>query len=73
MTGSVTLRRSIYSKIELGLERVGEVWSRLQCAGSFSRYDCGPMVKAQLLRFAGLIADHAGLSATDIPLHISNT
>ncbi len=51
------------SKIELGLERVGEVWSRLQCTGSFRVVTiAGTNGKGSTVEVAGLIADHAGLS-----------
>ncbi|MEC9077266.1 MAG: Mur ligase family protein [Pseudomonadota bacterium] len=51
------------SKIELGLERVGEVWSRLQCTGSSRVVTiAGTNGKGSTVEVAGLIADHAGLS-----------
>ena len=51
------------SQIELGLERVGEVWSRLRCTG-LSRVVtiAGTNGKGSTVEVAGLIADHAGLS-----------
>ncbi len=51
------------SQIELGLERVGEVWSRLRRTGSSRVVTiAGTNGKGSTVEVAGLIADHAGLS-----------
>ena len=51
------------SHIELGLERVGAVWSRLKCSGpSQVMTVAGTNGKGSTVEIAGVIADHAGLS-----------
>ncbi|NCW74134.1 MAG: hypothetical protein EBW06_06050 [Gammaproteobacteria bacterium] len=51
------------SHIELGLERVGSVWSRLKRSGpSQVMTVAGTNGKGSTVEIAGVIADHAGLS-----------